>query len=107
MNRVLLIEDESVIRKQIIRLLERHNYEAVGTSTIDEALELNPESFDVILADIHLPGKDGNNILKYRKHVPVIMMTSFASVRSATESMKFGASDYISCLLYTSDAADE
>ena len=96
MNRLLLIEDEDVIRKQLTLLLERNSYEVVAAASLDEALKLYPESFDVILADIRLPGRDGNQILKYCEQVPVIMMTSYASVRSAVESMKLGAADYIS-----------
>ncbi len=96
MNRVLIVEDEDIIRKQITLLLERNNYEVVGASNIDEAICLYPESFDVILADIRLPGRDGNQILDYSEQVPVVMMTSYASVRSAVESMKLGAVDYIS-----------
>lgn len=96
MNRILVLEDEHIIRKQITLLLERNDYEVVGVSTVDEALAQYPESFDVILADIRLPGPDGNEILKFSEQVPVIMMTSYASVRSAVESMKLGAADYIS-----------
>ena len=96
MNRILLLEDEDLIRKQISLLLERNNYEVVGASNLAQALELHPESFDVILADIRLPGPDGNQILDFSEQVPVIMMTSYASVRSAVESMKLGAADYIS-----------
>ena len=87
MNRLLLIEDEDVIRKQLTLLLERNSYEVVAAASLDEALKLYPESFDVILADIRLPGRDGNQILNYCEQVPVIMMTSYASVRSAVESM--------------------
>jgi len=96
MNRVLLLEDEDIIRKQLMLLLERNNYEVVGVASVEEAVEFYPESFDVILADIRLPGRDGNQILDYAEQVPVIMMTSYASVRSAVESMKLGATDYIS-----------
>ena len=96
MNRILLLEDEDIIRKQLTLLLERNNYEVAGTSSVEEAVELYPESFDVILADIRLPGRDGNQILDFAEQVPVIMMTSYASVRSAVESMKLGATDYIS-----------
>jgi len=95
-NRLLLLEDESVIRKQLKILLERNNYNVFEAATVDEALAIYPESFDVILADIRLPGRDGNQIHQYCKQVPVIMMTSYASVRSAVESMKLGAVDYIS-----------
>ena len=96
MNRILILEDEDVIRKQLSRLLERHNYEVTGVSNLEEAIELYPESFDVILADIRLPGRSGNEILNYSEQVPVIMMTSYASVRSAVDSMKIGAAEYIS-----------
>ncbi len=96
MNRILLLEDEDIIRKQLTLLLERNNYEVVGASSVEQAIELYPESFDVILADIRLPGRDGNQILDFAEQVPVIMMTSYASVRSAVESMKLGAADYIS-----------
>jgi len=96
MNRILIVEDEDIIRKQITLLLERNNYEVVGASNIDEAINCYPDSFDVILADIRLPGRDGNQILNFAEQVPVIMMTSYASVRSAVESMKLGAADYIS-----------
>ena len=86
MNRILILEDEDVIRKQLTRLLERNNYEVTGASNLKQALELYPESFDVILADIRLPGRDGIEILKYSEQVPVVMMTSYASVRSDTTS---------------------
>jgi len=96
LNRILLLEDEDIIRKQITLLLERNSYDVTGVSSLDEALSMGPDSFDVVLADIRLPGKDGNLILNYIEQVPVIMMTSYASVRSAVESMKLGAADYIS-----------
>jgi len=89
MNRLLIVEDEDVIRKQLTLLLERNSYEVVAAASLDEALQLYPESFDVILADIRLPGRDGNQILNYCEQVPVIMMTSYASVRSAVESCSY------------------
>ena len=96
MTRVLIIEDEDVIRKQLSHLLERHSYQVTGASNLEDAIALYPESFDVILADIRLPGRDGTEILNYCEQVPVIMMTSYASVRSAVDSMKIGAAEYIS-----------
>lgn len=96
MSKVLLLEDESVIRKQIKLLLERNDYDVTEASTVDEALAHDPESYDVILADIRLPNQEGIVILQHRVHVPVILMTSYASVRSAVDSMRLGAADYIS-----------
>ncbi len=96
MNRVLVVEDEDVIRKQLSLLLERNNYQVTGASTVEEALAKNPEAFDLILADIRLPGAAGTDIIQHSEQVPVIVMTSYASVRSAVDSMKLGAVDYIS-----------
>ncbi len=96
MNRILVIEDEEIIRKQITLLLERNSYEVTGAATIEQAINAHPESFDVILADIKLPGAAGTDIIQRSEQVPVVVMTSYASVRSAVESMKLGAVDYIS-----------
>jgi len=96
MNRILIIEDEEMIRKQLIKLLERNHYTVSGVATIEEAIASDPDSHDLILADIRLPGAPGTDILHQVRHAPVIIMTSHASVRSAVDSMKLGAVDYIS-----------
>ncbi|MEM7259714.1 MAG: response regulator [Pseudomonadota bacterium] len=96
MSQVLVLEDEDIIRKQIVLLLERNDYVVTGVATVDEALALALDKFDIILADIRLPGADGTEIIKHSGQVPVVVMTSFASVRSAVESMKLGAVNYIS-----------
>ena len=96
MTSILIIEDEEVIRKQLTRLLERNKFSVTSVATIETALEHDPDSHDVILADIRLPGAPGTAILEQVRHAPVIIMTSHASVRSAVDSMKSGAVDYIS-----------
>ena len=96
MNRILIIEDEEMIRKQLIKLLERNHYTVSGVATIEEAIASDPDSHDLILADIRLPGAPGTDILQQARHAPVVIMTSHASVRSAVDSMKLGAVDYIS-----------
>ena len=96
MNNILVIEDEDVIRKQITKLLERNHYQVTSAASVEEALQLWQPHFDLVLADIRLPGAPGTDILTHAAHVPVIMMTSYASIRSAVESMRKGAVDYIS-----------
>ncbi len=96
MNRILVIEDEEMIRKQLTKLLERNNYAVTGVGTIEQAYECAPDSFDLILADIRLPGVPGTDILDVVQHAPVVIMTSHASVRSAVDAMRQGAVDYIS-----------
>ncbi len=96
MTSILIIEDEEIIRKQLTRLLERNNFTVSSVATIESAAEVDPDSHDVILADIRLPGAPGTAILQQVQHAPVIIMTSHASVRSAVDSMRLGAVDYIS-----------
>ncbi|HXH01926.1 MAG TPA: sigma-54 dependent transcriptional regulator [Candidatus Competibacteraceae bacterium] len=96
MSRVLILEDEDVIRHALRRLLERHHYEVAEAATVSEALRYDLRGFDLIIADLRLPGGEGTEIIHHAGEVPVLIMTSYASVRSAVESMKQGAVDYIS-----------
>lgn len=96
MNRILVVEDEEVIQRAIQRLLERNGYEVVACSTVEDARDNHIHSFDLVLADLRLPGSEGTDIIEEADPVPVVIMTSHASVRSAVQSMKLGAIDYIS-----------
>lgn len=96
MPRILIIEDEAVIRASLQRLLERNSYEVAAAGSLPEAernFQLN--DFDLIIADLRLPGPPGTDVLKLVDGVPVLIMTSYASVRSAVEAIRLGAIDYI------------
>ncbi|MGB0721033.1 MAG: sigma-54-dependent transcriptional regulator [Gammaproteobacteria bacterium] len=96
MSRILVIEDEAVIRSAVKRLLERNDYEVEDASSVADASErLDIPSFDLILTDLRLPGAPGTDVIPLAGDVPVLIMTSYSSVRSAVESIKLGAVDYI------------
>lgn len=96
MSRILIVEDEEVIRGAVRRLLERHGYEVAEAGSVHEATaEHEVADFDLIIADLRLPGDPGTAIIGHAPDVPVLIMTSYASVRSAVESMQMGAVDYI------------
>lgn len=95
MKRLLLVEDEEVILKALRRLLERNHYEVQCATSVDSALATPLHSFDLILADLRLPGELGTALIPAANPVPVVIMTSHASVRSAVEAMRHGAIDYI------------
>ena len=95
MKRLLLVEDEEIILKALRRLLERNHYEIHCATSVDGALSTQLHSFDLILADLRLPGDPGTSLIPAADPVPVIIMTSHASVRSAVDAMRHGAIDYI------------
>ncbi|MCU0682925.1 MAG: sigma-54 dependent transcriptional regulator [Polyangiaceae bacterium] len=96
MKRVLLVEDEVVIRTELRRLLARHGFDVAEAGSVREALE-GPalSTYDLILADVRLPGAPGTDLIEHARGVPVLMMTSYATVRGAVDAVKRGAVDYI------------
>ena len=94
-NQVLVVEDEEVIRNALKRLLERYEYKVSEAGSVKESLEkYDMDQFDVIISDLRLPGAPGTDLIKATK-TPVLIMTSYSSIRSAIDSMKMGAVDYI------------
>ncbi|MEJ6651435.1 MAG: sigma-54 dependent transcriptional regulator [OM182 bacterium] len=94
-NYILVVEDEAVIRSSLRRLLERHEYKVSEAGSVQEALDnFDINSFDVVLSDLRLPGAPGTDLIKATTR-PVLIMTSYSSIRSAIDSMKLGAVDYI------------
>ena len=96
MNNILIIEDEEVIRHAVCRLLERQGYRVAEADSVEQAeAEFDLGSFNLILTDVRLPGAPGTEVIARADGVPVLVMTSYASVRAAVEAMKQGAVDYI------------
>ena len=91
-----MVEDETVIRTALRRLLERNEYAVSEAGSVLEAQkEHNLEEFDLVISDLRLPGAPGTDLIKLAGDVPVLIMTSYASLRSAVDSMRMGAVDYI------------
>jgi len=96
MHKVLIVEDESIIRKALRRLLERNGYQISEAGSVAAAeREYNLADFDLVVSDLRLPGAPGTDLIKKAGDVPVLIMTSYASLRSAVDSMRMGAVDYI------------
>ena len=94
-KQILVVEDEEVIRNSLRRLLERHSYQVTTAINVQESLDnYNLDDFDVIISDLRLPGAPGTDLIK-ATNTPVLIMTSYSSIRSAIDSMKMGAVDYI------------
>lgn len=96
MSRILVVEDEVVIRTELRRLLEKEGHAVDEASAVREAQPRLNDRYDLVLADLRLPGGPGTDLIEMAAPSPVIIMTSFATVRSAVEAMKQGAADYLS-----------
>ncbi|MDG1579900.1 sigma-54 dependent transcriptional regulator [Pseudomonas sp. GOM6] len=96
MPHILIVEDETIIRSALRRLLERNQYQVSEAGSVQEAQErFSIPSFDLVVSDLRLPGAPGTELIKLAQGIPVLIMTSYASLRSAVDSMKMGAVDYI------------
>ncbi|MDX5333706.1 MAG: sigma-54 dependent transcriptional regulator [Gammaproteobacteria bacterium] len=96
MNRILVIDDEEIIRMSLARLLGREGYAVDTAGSLEEArAALAARSYALALCDLRLPDGEGTGLLGDAGEMPVVIMTSYASVRSAVDAMKQGAVDYI------------
>ena len=99
-HRVLIVEDEAILAKNIQQFLVYHDYHALVAGTGEEGLK-QVEEFrpDVILLDIHLPDGDGRQVLplirRIDENIGVIIITAFGSVELAIDAMAGGASNYV------------
>ena len=98
--RILIIDDEEGIRFTFRKFLSAEGYDVADAENFDEAVEcISGTDFDVIFADIILKGKTGIDVLreiKKRKiNCPVIMITGYPNIETASEAVRLGAFDYI------------
>ena len=97
---ILIVDDERSVRDSLYNWFIEDGYRVVCAEDAKKALVLlESESFDIVLADIKMPGMDGLEMLKriktIRKETIVIMMTAFATVNTAVQALKDGAYDYV------------
>ncbi|MDP0561776.1 MAG: sigma-54 dependent transcriptional regulator [Candidatus Endonucleobacter sp. (ex Gigantidas childressi)] len=93
---ILIVEDEAIIRSSLRRLLERNGYTVSEAGSVNEAQEkYSFDAFSLIISDLRLPGLPGTEMITLAQGIPVLIMTSYASLNSAVSIMKQGAVDYI------------
>ncbi len=96
---ILIVEDESLLRKQIAAHLETLGAEVTGVGTLQAARQaLSESSVDFALLDVNLPDGRGTALLAEKAFSPstgVIVMTADGGVAGAVEAMRLGALDYL------------
>jgi DNA-binding NtrC family response regulator len=98
--RILIVDDDPLIRRQLEGLYAAHAYAVESASDVEAALErLSGADFSLAVVDLKMPGKDGisltNEIRERWPAVDVIMITGYGSIKGAVEAMRQGACDYI------------
>jgi DNA-binding NtrC family response regulator len=99
-RRLLLVEDDEVFLRPLLRTLELKGYEVLPVPSGEEALEtIKAEDVDVVLTDRRLPGMDGVELVRHIKadhpDLAVVVMTAYGTIESAVEAMRLGAEDYL------------
>ena len=97
---ILIVEDEETLRKNLVTFLSREGHSVASAASGTKAMALlAQESFDIVVTDIQLGDIDGLEVLKrVRSEAPntvVLMMTAYASIKSAVEAFRNGAHDYL------------
>jgi DNA-binding NtrC family response regulator len=99
-NKVLLAEDDNVQRAIIVDILFEAGYHVRGAESGEAAVEaIKEEPFDILLTDLRMTGMDGLEVLRQAKRLrpemEVVVMTAYATVKTAVTAMKEGAIDYL------------
>ena len=98
--KIMLVEDEKITRKTLTDILKKESYDVSSFGDGTDALSsLKNNKYDVVVTDLRLPGTNGLDILKSTKEISpktiVIIITAYATVETAIESLKLGAYDYL------------
>jgi DNA-binding response OmpR family regulator len=99
MSKVLVVDDESIVRDVVVRYLRRDGYETREAATGEEArriLESDPPS--LVVLDVMLPGIDGLELCRWiraRSELPVILLTARGEEADRIVGLELGADDYV------------
>jgi DNA-binding response OmpR family regulator len=113
MKRVLIVEDDLMIRENLVEVLEMENFVTLSTMDGVAGLELAQEYLpDIIICDVMLPGLNGYSLLDaIRKNmqtaaIPFIFLSAKAAQSDLREGMSLGADDYLTKPYTTQDLLD-
>lgn len=97
---ILVVDDEAVLRNNLAKYLRLQGYDVETAGSADEALAaLENGTFRLVLTDLRMPGMDGLALIRHLQTAHpdalTVLMTAYASVESAVEALRVGASDYL------------
>jgi len=99
-SQILVVDDDDSLRRVLQVQLEQEGYFVASAASAQQALSmLQLRSYDLVIADLKMPGESGIDLLKQVRsqhpEIVVIILTAFGTVETAVEAMKAGAFDYL------------
>jgi len=99
-TRILVIDDEEVIHVSLRRILGRQGHEVDAVLRAEQGLELlQRRRYDLVITDLMMPDVNGIQLLERVRelglNVPILMITGYPSIRTAVQSLRLGAVDYL------------
>src|SRR5262245_17089206 len=100
MPRILIVDDEPILRATLQEFLEHEGFDAVPAASGEEAIaRASATDFDVAICDVQMPGMDGLELLNRLRQISpetfVLIITAYATVENAVEAFQAGAHDYL------------
>lgn len=98
LEKILIIEDDKNINDMLKQLLNSNGYETLSAFSGTEGVLLHNNDISLILLDLMLPGKNGEEIieeLKVKNNVPIIVMSAITDTTKKIDLFELGADDYI------------
>lgn len=96
--KILIIEDDTYINNMLAKLLTNNSYQVIQAFSGTEGIMVLDNSVDLILLDLMLPGKNGEEVIdaiKNKVNVPIIVMSAISNVEKKLDLFNAGVNDYI------------
>jgi len=97
--KILVIEDDTVVRNTLLDMLKYKDHVVEGTATAEEALKKLPGDYDLVISDILLEGMDGMELLSrvngMEPRVPVVMITGYGDSVLEDKCRQKGAAGFL------------
>lgn len=97
---ILVADDKPSMREMLASAFGEHGFEVSQASNgLDAIAMLRESNFDLVIADLNMPGENGIGVLRAAKEISpdikVIIITAYGTMETAVEAMRLGASDFI------------
>lgn len=96
---ILIVDDDAVFRGVLARSLQRRGYDTVTAASAEEARDLPDVPMAAAVVDLKMTGASGLALVPWLRqrdaHMPILMLTGFASIATAVEAVKLGATQYL------------